>query len=96
MLHYRDIEDWNGKFAEIEIEYDYCPGLCPSMTSRDGWDPGWPAEVEIISVEVGHFEGIDRQDMGGWEKDLDRLALDYVLDLDLERELIDSAEAYDD
>jgi hypothetical protein len=91
MIYYHEIEDWNGKYAAVEIEYDYFPGSCPVMNPY-GWDPGWLPEVEIIAVEVVHFERIDRRGMGDWKKDLDRLALEYIQDLDLDGEMIDHAE----
>ena len=106
MLHYIEVEDWDGHFyAEFEINFTYWPGEPMQRYCSDGSGyPGSPPEVEVNSVKVIHLESdalvimssANQGSLDGWEKDLNRLALDYVLKRhnELYDELITTAEAY--
>lgn len=87
MYYYHEVEEWGPFYAEIEIEYEIHGGdkMVRYDRNGDGY-PGSPPEIEIIAVRVTHLENDDFiilqapgcDDLGGWEQDLDRLALDYV------------------
>lgn len=66
-------DDWDGHAAEIEVEYEY---------DADAHLRG-SSESQIIGAVVHSFDGVERKDMGGWEIDLDDLALAHVGNLDL-------------
>lgn len=44
---------------KLEIEYSYKPGAPPSFNINDGGDPGWPAEIELISAKLLDGDGLD-------------------------------------
>lgn len=55
-----------GAEIECEIEFNYVPGAAPILHPADNADPGWPAEVELISVkanllDMGAFQDLQQK-----------------------------------
>ena len=63
----------------IEIEYERAPWV-----PATGLDPPEGGEIDqervYVSLAVGETYEVFRRQMGGWEADLDRLALEWVRD----------------
>ncbi len=67
--------DWE---AEYTITFNYAKGspdtYDKSRGGPGGWDPGWAAEVEFISIspgagDHGAFSGLAQQDLESWASD---------------------------
>ena len=87
--YYLEVEEFGPFYAEIEITYDAWPGekMVRYYPNGDGY-PGSGPGCEITDAHVTHLEDskhvyvrdlVDRKSLGGWLKDLDRLALEHVL-----------------
>jgi hypothetical protein len=60
--------DWE---AEYEITFEYRPGAAPIIHPADNADPGYPAEVEFVSIspgasDVGAFTDLAQRDLEDW------------------------------
>jgi len=77
-----------GMVLYAEIEFNRLPITPATLT-----DPEEGGEVDLLGVYVALAEGetydVPRRRMNGWERDLDRLALDWV------REHLDIQELHD-
>jgi hypothetical protein len=95
--HYDDLYIGN-IYCEIEVDFDHWEGepMVQYTYNGDGY-PGSPPDVDITEVRVMYIDSKhwfrDRADMSGWEKDLDRMALEEIEDT-LYNELVDTAEEY--
>ncbi len=63
--------DWE---AEYEIAFSYTPGAAPIIYPADNADPGYPAEVEFVSInpgagDHGAFSDLAQQDLEDWASD---------------------------
>lgn len=73
--HHPSMGDWDEEFT---ITFSFTPGspdtYDASRGGPGGWDPGYPAEVEFISIEpgasdVGVFTDLAQRDLESWAAD---------------------------
>lgn len=62
--------DWE---AEYVITFNYLRGAAPIIHPADNADPGWPAEIEFVSVkpvigtvDAGAFTDLAQRDLDDW------------------------------
>lgn len=75
--------DWE---AEYRIQFNYVRGADPIIHPADNADPGWPAEVEFVSVkpvigvvDAGAFTDLAQRELDQWAEDwLDENYVDAV------------------
>ena len=87
--------DLNGVALYVEIEFERSP-----LVRATRLDPPEGEDITLnrvyVSLAVGTTYEVGRRQMGGWEKDLDRLALDWVECYMDEQELHDYANNTED
>jgi hypothetical protein len=81
-----EIEEFGGMFVTIAIDYEFIPGEPMVRYYSDGsGHPGTPDEIHVTEVHVTSVSGetydktYEELVESGWDKDLNQLALDYVL-----------------
>lgn len=63
--------DWE---AEYTIAFSFTPGAAPIIHPADDADPGYPAEVEFVSIspgagDHGAFSDLAQKDLEAWATD---------------------------
>ncbi len=63
--------DWE---SEYTITFSYVRGAAPIMHPADKADPGWPAEIEFVSIspgagDHGAFSDLAQRDLEDWAED---------------------------
>lgn len=74
-----------GAEIDCEIEFNYVAGAAPIIYPSDNADPGWPAEVELISVKANLLDMGAFQDLQ--QKHLEDVVSDWLQDAGYEKAL---------
>ena len=58
-------------YPKIDIEYTYVKGCPPSFDPINGGDPGWAAEIEMVSATLADGDGLapTQKQVDDWAQD---------------------------
>jgi hypothetical protein len=94
--HYAYV-DLGDIYVEIDVDFDYWPEEAMVRYSPEGGYPGSPPAVEITNVRVTYVNAKTwcryREDLRGWEVDLDRIALEAI-EGDIYSDLLETADVW--